>query len=327
MLSARNLFLWCVCCLTAACDMSKEPLVVTMNAPMPEFATRQGDLFYITHGDIKLTLKPMIGGRISSLTYQSQEILLTQEHSNNTLWGSVLWSSPQKDWNWPPVEVLDSKPYSVRVEQNELVFTSDVDKKTGYQFVKSYGVVPDIEALRIVYRIINRSDEVKEVAPWEVTRVPPSGITFFPKGEGGFDSGIFYPLAVETIDDIVWFKYDAKKMQEDHHKLLCDGREGWLAYTNRGYLFVKQFEDVPRELIAPTEGEIELFANAEKTYMELEQQGKISRLQPDEYLDWEVIWHVKKLPEEISAEVGSTALVQMVRNLVSQPLGGSLPNL
>jgi hypothetical protein len=302
--------------LIASCDRMETPVDVALNAPIPEFATQQGNDFLITHGNITMKLKPMLGGRVASLKHQSHELLVPESKSDYMLWGSVLWSSPQADWGWPPVAVLDSQPYQVTIEPDELVFTSAVDPKTGYQFERRFAVVPGKEALRLGYRIYNRSDVEKAVAPWEVTRVPPAGITFFPKGEGVIESGIFYPLTVETINGIVWYPYDLKKLQNDHHKLLSDGSEGWLAHTHNGYLFIKQFEDVTPDRIATNEAEIELFANAEKTYIELEQQGEIVTLQTNEYLDWEVIWHIKKLPAGLAASVGSEELVNYVRELV-----------
>lgn len=312
----RILFGLMLLCLLTACDRNQQPLSVVMNAPLPTFVTRDGDLFVITHEKIQVTLQPMIGGRMASLTYDGHEMLITRAQSRTTMWGSVLWSSPQRDWGWPPVETLDSKPYAVTVEADGVVFTSAVDKKTGYQFEIFYGVVPGQEAIRMVYRIYNRSEVVKSVAPWEVTRVPAAGITFFPKGEGGYDSGIFYPLTLEIVEDIVWYPFEPKKMQDDHHKLLCDGSEGWLAYAHQGHLLVKQYEDIPPEEIATGEGEIELFINAEKTYLELEQQGRLVSLSPGDHLQWEVLWHIRKLPKDIRLAVGSGDLVNYVRGLL-----------
>lgn len=321
MLRTGKLFLLLLICFIAACDRTGSGLSFKLDETCPDFIRQEGDIFIIKHGKLRMQLTPMIGGRVASLKYDAHEILLTPEQSKTLLWGSVLWSSPQDDWGWPPMETLDSKPYRVSVGDNDLVFTSEIDTKTGYQFVKRYSVVPDIEALRLGYRIYNHNDEAKSVAAWEVTRVPAAGTTIFPKGFTDFDASIFYPLPTETIDNIVWFPYDRSKLEDDHHKLMTDGQEGWMAYTREGYLFVKQFADVPVELIAPGEGEIELYTNthADKGYLEIEQQGGITVLQPGEYLEWEVIWHVKKLPEDISAEVGSADLVTYIRKLVRQP--------
>lgn len=303
---------------TAACDKTDTTSSVVGNSTLPDFVVQSGDDFVIKHGDLRMQLVPAIGGRISSLKHGAHELLLTANQTSGSLWGSVLWSSPQSEWSWPPLETLDTRPYQVSVESNELIFTSEIEQKTGYQFVKSFGVVPGVEALRIGYRIYNRSNQVKTVAPWELTRVLPTGVTLFPKGTTGFDSSIFYPIATEVHDGIVWFPYDPKKLQDDHHKLMTDGLEGWLAHSQRGYLLVKQFNDVPVERVATGEGEIEIFTNPGKGYLEIQQQGATTPLQPGEHLQWEVIWHVKKLPQDLETEVGSTELVSYIRTLVSE---------
>lgn len=303
-------------CILAACD--KTDLLSNHLLSCPDYIQQDGDKFVIKHGQLRILLTPMIGGRIASLKHGQHELLITPELSGSLLWGNVLWSSPQDDWGWPPVDVLDSNPYQIGVDDHELVFTSEVDPKTGYQFVKRYSVVEGAEALRITYRIYNRSDIAKDVAPWEVSRLATAGTVFFPKGDSGFDSSIFYPLQAETLDDVVWFTYDRKKLQDDHHKLMTDGEEGWLAYTHQGYLLVKQFSNVPLGSAAKGEGEIVLFVNAEKTYMEIEQQGVVKHLQPGEYLDWQVVWHVKKLPIDMEVKADREELVEFVRDLVDE---------
>jgi len=305
--------------LLAGCDNSAPALSVSHKTENPPaFVARQGDQFSIENGNILMTLKPRTGGRISSLKYNGLELLQTLDVHNKGMWGSVLWSSPQNDWGWPPLKAHDIEPYAVTIDDDALVMTSDVDYLLGFQLIKSFNVLPGREAIRMLYTIVNRSDEDKVVAPWEVTRFKTGGLTLFPKGETGFESGIFYMLPVDVRDGVVWHAYDVEKLQQDHHKLMTDGQEGWLAYVNDGILIIKQFKDVPADEIAPGEGEIELFANAERTCMELQQQGSITTLKPGEKLEWEVLWHVSALPEHIKAEVGSKELVEHIRALVAE---------
>ena len=304
--------------LIVACSKSDQQASGAAMCHLPLFVQQQGDKYLIKQGDLTMEVNPVVGGRISSLKHERHELLITQDVTSSNLWGSILWSSPQSEWGWPPVEVLDHKPYRVSVEDNQLVLASEVDPKTGYQFVKSHRVSNTrSDAFVVTYSIYNHSEEAKAVAPWELTRVPTSGIVFFPSGERQQESGIFYPMEIQKIGNISWFLYDDKKIRDDHHKLMTDSREGWLAYTDRGYLLVKEFADVPGELIAVNEGEVELFTDAHKTYLELQQQGSMTMLQPGEHLDWEVTWHVKKLPSDISVSVGSEELVDYVRYLLS----------
>ncbi len=319
MLKTCKLVVWgALVCVMTACEKTEESIPVTVNAPMPAFIKQEGELFVLRHDKIRLELSPRMGGRVSSLKYDQHELLVTREQNplKYHLWGSVLWSSPQSDWSWPPVEVLDHKPYDVTIEADRLVMTSAIDPKTGYQFVKSFTRVPGAEAVRLGYRIYNRNTEARDVAAWELTRVPPSGMTFFPGGERGVESGIFYPLKLKIEKGIVWFACIHKYLQQDHHKLMTDGNEGWLAHVDREHILVKQFPDVPAEKIAKNEGEIELFVNAERSYLELQQQGPLTRLEPGDYLEWDVVWHVTRLPEGLAVESGSEKLVSFARGLL-----------
>lgn len=305
--------------LVAGCDNSDTHLSVARAAETPPpFVLQQGDEFFVEHGAIRLGLKPLIGGRVASLKYAGHELMKTQDPGKKVLWGGVFWTSPQSVWSWPPIEAHDSKAYRVSIESDALVFTSRPDAKTGFKIAKRFSVIPGSESLRFQYRIYNHSQETKQVAPWEITRFKAGGLTLYPKGEDGYESGIFYLLPVKELNGIVWQRYDMENLPKDHHKLMSDGSEGWLAYVNEGYLVVKQFEDIPAARTAPGEGEIELFANAERTSMELQQQGPLTTLKAGEYLEWQVIWHVQKVPQGLSVEEGSQELVDYIRDLVAR---------
>ena len=301
-------------CLLFACDSSQKNAINSTN--LPAFVAHKGHVYIITQGQTQLEINANIAGRISSLKVDGTEMLFTADKTNNLIWGSVFWSSPQSEWSWPPIEVLDSAPYQVSLADNRIVFTSKIDPETGYQFIKSYGVNAEKKCISIVYSIYNHSKVEKNVAGWEVTRFLPSGTAFFPQGNTESNSGIFYPLTVEHVGDITWAKYQPENLLQNHHKLMTDGKEGWIAYTNAGKLLVKEFADVPVELIVSGEGEIELFANVEKTFWEMDQQGVMTKLAPGDHLDWEVRWHTRTLPAHIPATLGSEDLVNYVREVL-----------
>lgn len=285
-------------------------------AHLPEFCIQDGSRLYIKQGKISMEVMPKVAGRISSLKYDGHEMLVKiADVDRITDWGTVLWSSPQAEWMWPPIDVLDSKPYSLSTEEDRVILTSEIDKKTGYQFTKTYLPTGD-DRIAITYRITNHSDHKKKVAPLEVTRLPPSGSIFYPHGNTDMISGIFYPLDVQVIDDLTWYQYDARKIRTDHHKAMQDGKEGWLAYVDKGYLLVKEFADNPPEAIAGGEREVEIFAHVEHIFIEMKQQGAAVELEQGESLDWTVIWHIKKLPEELADNPTPQALATYVRELL-----------
>lgn len=301
--------------LLVACERSEKNLDVAHQ--LPAFVTQKGNKYTISQGDTQLVVVANIGGRISSLKVAGQEMLFTADLTHTMVWGGTFWSSPQSDWYWPPVAALDSEPYEVSFDNDHIIFTSTVDEMTGYQFVKIYGINQKKKCLTIKYSIYNRANVEKSVAAWEVTRVPPRGTVFFPQGDTESSFGIFYPIIVESIGEISWFAYDAKNVLDNHHKLNTDGKEGWLAYANNSHLLVKEFDDVPVELMAAGEGEIELHVNEQKTYMEVNQQSALVTLAPGEHLDWEVLWHTRKLPADMKVVNGNPELVRYVRGVVN----------
>ena len=312
-LFCRAILLLALSCILVACDNRNNSLG---SNNLPAFVTQKGNVYTITQGQTRLDISANIAGRISSLKIDGVELLLTADKTKNLIWGSVFWSSPQSEWSWPPIEILDSAPYKVSIADDRIVFTSKIDPITGYQFIKSYGVNTERQSISILYSIYNHSTVEKNVAGWEVTRFGPAGMAFFPQGNTESTSGIFYPLAVEHVGDITWAKYDVTKLTRNHHKLMTDGKEGWIAYANAGRLLVKEFADVPVELIVSGEGEIELFANVEKTFWEIDQQGVMTRLAPGEHLEWEVLWHTRTLPASLPVNLGSDELVNYVRGVL-----------
>jgi hypothetical protein len=283
---------------------------------LPIFCKQDGSQLHIKQGKISMEIMPKIGARVSSLKYDGHELLVgIADIDKITDWGTVFWSSPQAEWSWPPIDTLDSKPYTLSAESDRVVLLSGIDKKTGYQFTKTYMPSGD-DRIAVTYRITNHSDHQKNVAPLEVTRLPPSGTVFYPRGDTDPISGIFYPLDVQNIDELTWYQYDAKKIRTDHHKVMQDGKEGWVAYIDQGYLLVKEFTDNPPEAIATGEREIEIFTHVEHVFIEMKQQGASVSLAPGEHLDWTVIWHVKKLPDELANTPEPQALANYVRSLL-----------
>ncbi|NEW81428.1 MAG: hypothetical protein GZ094_03575 [Mariniphaga sp.] len=80
-------------------------------------------------------------------------------------------------------------------------------------------------------------------------------------------------------DGISWNLID-KKPIPDNLKMFSTAKEGWLAYAINGIVFVKQFPDTKPESYSPEQGEVEIYINKEKSYIELENQGEYKLLKP-----------------------------------------------
>jgi hypothetical protein len=252
------------------------------------------------------------GGRIVSFKYVDKEILTqASEHEN---FGSTLWTAPQSDWGWPPSEVLDKQEYKVEESGGLLKMTSQPDPKSGFQMIKTWKVVGK-QKIEIEYQIKNSSEKPKSVGAWDVTRVPCGGLAFFPYGEAGKvpESSLKIDLQKEGIN---WISID-KKPIANHQKLFSTAKEGWLAYTLNGMLFIKQFQDTKPENYSPQQGEVEIYINKEKSYIELENHGPYQDLKPRETLSYKETWFLIPIPETIKIEASNQELSDLVRTKIN----------
>ncbi|MBN1893739.1 DUF4380 domain-containing protein [bacterium] len=270
-----------------------------------------GGIYRIYAGPVVMTVDASRGARIISLTYEGREILCSERtHPEN--FGSTLWTSPQSDWGWPPYPVLDTDPYQAGIEKNVLRMISEPDPESGYRFEKHFRGYESDTLIEITYVIENVSDQNKRVAPWEVTRVPAGGMSFFP----GSADGILPYSTLDAADSqgILWL-FDDPGIGRDK-KFFAHGREGWLAYAQDSLLFVKQFPDIPDSLSAPNESDVEIFAAGTYDYVELECQGAYLELAPGEFMTWQVMWYLRQAPAWLVPGEMDAALVRRVRALL-----------
>jgi hypothetical protein len=256
-------------------------------------------------------------GRISVFSLNGKNILSGKD-VNPTNWGTSLWPSPQSAWGWPPSKELDVKPYSGGAKDSlSIELVSDKDSLLGIVFTKNYKANPNDTSVTVTYTITNNSNKTQSLAAWEISRVAPGGLTLYPTGKGKKQN--LLAALMKDKDGISWFDYDSTKMNfkaSDVPKLMHDGAEGWLAQVNGDLVLIKKFVDVSVEKTAPGEGEIEFYANPDKSYIEIEQQGEYTPIEAGKSINWEVKWYLKKLPAGAKAEVGNKEVVAFIRSVV-----------
>ena len=254
-------------------------------------------------GDVTMTINPEKGARILSFQYKGLEVIsqLTAPES----FGSTFWTSPQKEWNWPPVREFDKMPYQVEQRDGRLIMTSEMSQRLKYRIRKEFSTDQKDNAIVVTYYIINESDETRQVAPWEITRVEnKGGVIFFDAPLDGITPNGIMPFT--AANGVAWYQPDEAA---GNRKINADGK-GWYAYCNDGLLLLKVFDDLKPAQPAPGEAEIQVYVNRGKTFIELECQGAYTTLKPHEQLSWSVRWYL--LPIKGNAEP-SEKLVKMVK--------------
>jgi len=281
-------------------------MIYSQQAIAGEPIIKNSDAKYsIQMNDLTMTIDSK-GGKILSFKYKDAEVISQIRFPE--AFGSTFWTSPQKEWNWPPVPEYDKQPYTIEMKGTSLVMKSNVSPRLKYSITKEF--VPDAKenAIIINYTITNESDETRKVAPWEVTRVQNGdGLIFF-------DADV----AKITPPNLMDFKeeYGAAWYQPDvtnqNRKINADGK-GWLAYATNGLLLVKKFQDLEPSQPAPNEAEIQVYVNRGKAHIELESQGAYTTLEPGKSLTWTVRWYLVPFDGAITP---SKALLKKVKKLV-----------
>ena len=262
--------------------------------------------YSLSVGHVTLTVDAQKGGKIVSYRYDDKEILSQTKIPNS--FGSTFWTSPQSEWNWPPVPEYDTKPFNAEVAGDKLILTGEKSKRFGYRVRKELTTDKKDNAIVITYTIINESGETRKVAPWEISRVPNGGILFFDAKE------VTPANNMETMPFVyekkaAWYTLDESRK---NRKINADGK-GWLAFCDKGLLFVKKFPDLKPAEPAPAEAEIQIYVNTGKTFVEIEEQGAYTTLNAGEELSWSVRWYLE--PTDLPAEP-SKALLKKARKMI-----------
>ena len=265
--------------------------------------------YQLKSGNLTMTVDASKGGKILSLKYNDSEVISQLRWPES--FGSTFWTSPQKEWNWPPVPEFDKRPYTVeQTTDSTLVIKSQQSERLKYSVGKNIRASQADGSFTITYTIYNESGETRKVAPWEITRViNDGGVIFFDAPLNGITpAGL---MNFKAQDGAVWYQPDEAN---ENRKINADGK-GWLAYCNKGLLLVKKFRDLKPGEPAPDEAEIQVYVNRGKTYIELESQGAYTTLQPKESVNWTVRWYLQ--PSDLPVEP-SEKLLKLARKQINR---------
>lgn len=243
----------------------------------------------ITRGEISLTVEPAIGGRISSLVFGGVEILKTSRDRKNLQWGSTAWSSPQSDWNWPPISAFDAAPFEVmRVDEKSILLEGPKDSVTLLRMRKRFVLGPDND-IGLTYWLTNEGVSSVNVALWENTRLPYVG-----RFEFRADSirGSLDTLPAFFQDSLYTIYADERHAQPQ--KVFADMPATTAMYYNNGIILTKHNLANAFYRVAPGQGPLEIYLDPPAGFVEFELQGDYRLIGPGESNNLRAKWTVKR---------------------------------
>jgi hypothetical protein len=279
---------------------------------------RTNGRYVLEFGDVLFEVDSKVGARVVTLTLAGGPNYLTGTAENPDGYGSTFRTAPQSAWSstgWPPPPEIDSQAYTMSVSGQTIVGVSANAASIGATVTKKFSPGLTNQTIIAEYTIQSTASG-KSFAPWEVTRVFPGGLTFYPTGDlAPVSSGTFTLPTTQNAAGCTWFKYPASVTASQ--RLISDGKEGWIAHiTSGGYVLVKKYPDIASTAHAPGEGEISIYADASGKFVEIETQGAYGALPSGQSMVWTTTWYMRKLPSGITATPGNQALVDWVRNLI-----------
>lgn len=287
----------------------------------------RGGNYVLEFGDTYFEVQKA-GGKVIELRRGTGENLFTTSAVNSTNFGATFWTSPQS-WPWPPPTALDADDYTVTVDEALGTITMVSEATTDAPLVtvtKVFAANLCDESIDITYTVSNAGTTSVTIAPWEVSRALPEGVSFFPAGSlcATCNNLLTVPIvAVPTGQtDTQYFFYEHGTASDVDKKLFADGTGGWLAWANDTDLYVKKWADVPVSEQLTSEGEAEVEIYAGDGYVELEVQGPSATLTaaPGGTTSFAMKWFVRTLPTGAQPTAGNQALVDGVLSIVSSPV-------
>lgn len=279
---------------------------------------REGGVYALemTRGDDTLLFEAVAdsAGLITTFALNGENIL-ARDMSVANAEGSTFWLAPQSIWGWPPPEEIYTAPFSVAVDEatNTIEMTSQTVASLGVSVIKRFS--PDLErfAVNLEYVIVDEGSTAA-LAPWEISRVRPGGLTFFPTGTGVEPETEMDALRISEAAGATWMDH-TRDYEAGNYRYKADGARGWLAHTNGDLLFVKAFADEPFESRPDGQAEIQLYVNG-GLYEEVEMMGAQETIPSGGETAWNVTWYLHPFPEGAAFELGNQPLVDYVDTLV-----------
>lgn len=286
---------------------------------------QDGDIYTLKVGDVELKVDASFGARITSLKLGDKETFI----QGKGMTGSTLWTSPQSEWNWPTLPTTDLNAYTGSIEGNKMRFESGEEKGIAgkkFKFIKTIWANENNNSISINYEMVNTGTSSLKNALWSVTRVQPSGLTFWAVGDKD-PWGSTLTNHIEKAENYYWLPF--AKSNGKGMKFFTDiAGPSWFGHvTNDNILFIISGEEVASSDFAPGEAEMEYWVDSSVGYVELENQSKYTTLAAGDTLLYHVTWHINQLPQDIAIETGSTALLDFAKQVVATEVNTEVPEL
>jgi hypothetical protein len=256
----------------------------------------QPNCYRLSNGTAEVIVTTDIGPRVIRYGFVGKPNVFAEmpDDAVQTDWGAWKPYGGHRFWHAPEVMPRsyspDNDPVQFAVEgANGVRLTQPVEPKTGMQKELTVTLDPAGTGVTVTHRLTNRGVWAVEAAPWALTIVAGGGTTIIP--QESYKSHDDYVLPARPmvlwhytdLTDARWAigkKYIRLRTEPTLNfaqKVGVANKQGWMAYLNRGTLFVKRFSYVAGARYPDDGCNCETFTKG--AFMEVETVGPLALLE------------------------------------------------
>ena len=220
--------------------------------------------------------------------------------------GHRLWHAPEA---FPRSYVSDDRPVEFTEHKQFFSLTQSPEKETGIQKEMDISINPDKNHLTVVHRLYNRGLWPVEIAPWAISAMATGGKAIFPlPARKPADRTNLLPTSLLAIWEYSDLSDPRLKIGKRFFILAQDVKaaaplkigvmdtDNWVAYWNKGHLFLKTFEYKKNGVYPDFGSSAESYSS--DRILELETVAPLKLVQPNEAVDHVENWYLfRDVPE------------------------------
>jgi hypothetical protein len=285
----------------------------------------RGNLDVYQFGNTSFKVDGTQGARVTEFSMDGTNVL-TGSTVNAQFWGSTFWTAPQGDW-WtgmvpPNYAPIDYGPYVVTVGGDSSIGAVGAPATFAMPakmvaVTKTFSFDAATSAVLITYSMTNKGTASIKIGHWELARVFPGGLTFYPAAAAA-PTVAFGTITLQKIGAYEWFDETTFPKGGVAAKSVGDAAMGggWIAHVIPDpagpLVLIRTFPDIPVGSAGAGDGAVEIFVQANNTYEEIETHNQLVTLAAGQSAPWQVRWMLRRLPVGTAVMAGSQALVDFV---------------
>jgi hypothetical protein len=285
----------------------------------------QGHLDVYQFGDTTFTVDGTQGARITGFAMDGTNVLVGPT-VNAQFWGATFWTAPQADW-WtgmvpPAYAPIDYAPYvmtvgadsSITAQGSTATFATPPKQVA---VTKTFSIDLQAASVGIVYAMTNKGTAAIKIGHWELARVFPGGLTFYPAAAAA-PTVAFGTITLQKIGAYEWFDETTFPKGGAAAKSVGDAAMGggWIAHVVPDpagpLVLIRTFPDIPVGSAGAGDGAVEIFVQTDGTYEEIETHNQLVTIAAGQSAPWQVHWMLRRLPVGTAVMAGNQALVDFV---------------